>query len=203
MTEIRRRPGGRSARVRDAVHRAVTELSHEQGHERLRIADVAARAGVHPGSIYRRWGTPEALALEVAAARLDVESAVPDTGSLVRDLLTYAVRATESIRSPNGLAFLRATIAAGDSSAETLDRAREVLVRRGGQIEAMLDRARDRGEPSLDPTDVIDGILAPIYLRTIFGIGGIDRDYVRGRVETVVRGAVLRERRAEVEPPEG
>ncbi|WP_448062351.1 TetR-like C-terminal domain-containing protein [Cellulomonas hominis] len=126
---------------------------------------------------------------------------MPDTGSLVRDLLTYAVRATESIRSPNGLAFLRATIAAGDSSDETLDRAREVLVRRGEQIDAMLDRARERGEPSLDSTDVVDGILAPIYLRPIFGIGGIDRDYVRGRVETVVRGAVLRERRAEGEPP--
>ncbi len=199
----RRRPGGRSARVRDSVHRAVTELLAEQGPERLRIADVARRSGVHPASIYRRWGTPQALALEVAAARLDVESPVPDTGSLVRDLLTYAMRATESIRSPDGLAFLRATIAAGDAAGETLDRARDVLIRRGSQFDAMLDRARDRGEPSLDSTDVVDGILAPIYLRTIFGIGGIDRVYLLARVETVVRGAMLRERRSAPVGPEG
>jgi hypothetical protein len=39
----------------------------------------------------------------------------------------------------------------------------------------MLDRARDRGESALDQTDVLDCILAPIYLRTLFGVGGLTK----------------------------
>ena len=39
----------------------------------------------------------------------------------------------------------------------------------------MLDRARDRGEPALDQTDVYDYILAPIYIRTLFGVGGLTK----------------------------
>jgi AcrR family transcriptional regulator len=45
--------GGRSARVRQAVLDATSEALIEHG-PRLRIADVAALAGVHETSIYRR-----------------------------------------------------------------------------------------------------------------------------------------------------
>lgn len=38
----------------------------------------------------------------------------------------------------------------------------------------MLDRARERGEPAPQHTDILDGILAPIYLRTLLNIGGLD-----------------------------
>ncbi|PQM45854.1 hypothetical protein [Mycobacterium talmoniae] len=34
----------------------------------------------------------------------------------------------------------------------------------------MLDRARDRGEPALHYLDVLDCILAPIYLRALIGV---------------------------------
>jgi AcrR family transcriptional regulator len=176
------------------VHRAVAELLAENGHQRLRVSEVARRSGVHPATIYRRWGTAEALALEVAAARLDVDSPVPSTSSLVSDLVTYAARAARSIQGPQGLAFLRATIAAGDAGdTETLRRAEEILVRRGSQLEEMLRRSKERGEPSLSATDVVDGIVAPIYLRTIFGIGGVDRAYLLHLVEAVIRGAVSHE----------
>ena len=156
--------------MRTAVHQAVNDLLAEGGAGRLTVAGVAARAGVNPTSIYRRWGTPEALVLDVEAARLQVNSPVPDTGTLRGDLLAYADSATVDITRPGGLAFLRAVIAAG----ETRDPATPMRAR-GAQIQAMLDRARDRGEPALRTVDVLDGILAPIYLRTLFGIGGLDQ----------------------------
>ncbi len=46
---------------------------------------------------------------------------------------------------------------------------------RGAQIQAMLDRARDRGETALDQTDIYDCILAPIYFRTLFGVGRLTK----------------------------
>lgn len=64
---------------------------------------------------------------------------------------------------------------------------------RGSQLEEMLRRARERGEPTLTATDVVDGIIAPIYLRTIFGIGGVDKGYLLHLVEAVIRGAVSRD----------
>lgn len=158
--------------MRSAVHQAVTDLLAEGGAERLTVAEVAFRAGVNPTSIYRRWGTLEALVLDVEAARLQVNSPAPDTGTLRGDLLAYAAGAARDITRPGGLAFLRAVIAAG----QTRDPTTSAPMRaRGAQIQAMLDRARDRGEPALHSTDVLDGILAPIYLRTLFGIGGLDQ----------------------------
>ena len=53
----RRRPGGRSSRVRAAVLGATLEALVQGGYEALSIAEVAARSGVHESTIYRRWGT--------------------------------------------------------------------------------------------------------------------------------------------------
>ena len=59
-----RRPGGRSARVRRAVLDAALDVLHAHGMEGLAVTDVAARAGVHETSIYRRWGTREHLIVD-------------------------------------------------------------------------------------------------------------------------------------------
>jgi len=48
------RPGGRSARVRSSVLDATVELLEDVGYERLSVEAVAARAGVHKTTVYRR-----------------------------------------------------------------------------------------------------------------------------------------------------
>ena len=94
-TEVRRRTGGRSARVVAAVHDALNELVAQGNPRPVTVAEIAERAGVNPTSIYRRWGTLEALVLDVEAARLQVNSPIPDTGTLRGDLLAYATRAAK------------------------------------------------------------------------------------------------------------
>ena len=44
---VRRRPGGRSARVRAAVLQATVDVLAESGLMGLSIGQVAARAGIH------------------------------------------------------------------------------------------------------------------------------------------------------------
>ena len=182
---VRRRSGGRSARVRSAVLQAADELLGGHDAEQVTIAEVAARAGVNPTSIYRRWGTLEALVLDLEATRLQVNSPIPDTGTLRGDLLAYAANATRDITRPGGLAFLRAVLATRDARSRQAraggragdredDPAWAPVRARGAQLRAMLDRARERGEPAPLHTDVLDGILAPIYLRTLLDIGGLD-----------------------------
>ncbi len=71
MTEatVQPRPGGRSARVRAAVHRAVGELLADEPAEALTIPAIAARAGVHATTVYRRWGSVAQLLADVATSR--------------------------------------------------------------------------------------------------------------------------------------
>ena len=64
-----RRPGGRSARVRSAVLAATLEVLVETGYDGMTVDAVAARAGVHKTTVYRRWPTKAALVAAAAADR--------------------------------------------------------------------------------------------------------------------------------------
>ncbi|OBJ14262.1 hypothetical protein A5622_04325 [Mycobacterium sp. 1245801.1] len=166
--EVRRRPGGRSARVAAAVFDAVDALLVESGPGRFTVTDIARRAGINATSIYRRWGSLEAVILDRESARLDDLSPLPNTGTLRGDLLAYAHTAADDIRKPGRLAFLQALVGASDLDD---DRRMAPLLRRAEQFQDMLNRARDRGESALDYTVVVDCILAPIYLRHLTGRG--------------------------------
>jgi AcrR family transcriptional regulator len=181
-----RRPGGRSARVRSAVHEAVTQLVAERGYGAFAVADVAARAGVADTSVYRRWGTLEALLMDVVVSRLTEHSPVPDTGTLEGDLRSFATGAAADVTGPDGLALLRTVVtalAAGPDGVSARDR---YLAVRSEQLQGMLERARARGEAAPDVLDVLDGILAPIYVRVLFGVVPLTTDYIHGLVDNTL-----------------
>jgi AcrR family transcriptional regulator len=181
-----RRPGGRSARVRAAVHQAVTDLIAERGYGHFTVGDVATRAGVADTSVYRRWGTLEALLTDVAITWLTTTSPIPDTGSLERDLRAYAAGVARDVTGPDGLAVLRLVIAlsaGGDAGARARD---TFLAERGRQLQVMLDRARDRGEHPPDGLEILDHILAPMYIRILFGAGPLTPDYVDTLVDRLL-----------------
>ena len=169
MSEIpRKRPGGRTARTWAAVRQAVQQLLAEEVPEVL-ISEVAERSGVHPTTIYRRWGSAENLVLDVALARVQEESPIPATGDLRADLVAYATRLVAGLTRPGGLVFLTAATAALRQPGGEVSRT-SILNRRADEMRAMLDRA---GQDANDLTfiDIIDGIIAPIYLRVLFGAG--------------------------------
>ncbi len=73
------RPGGRSARVQASVHAAVRDLLVEMSRAEITVPLIAARAGVTPSTIYRRWGDLQELLADVAwsALRPDMERSIP------------------------------------------------------------------------------------------------------------------------------
>ncbi|MET8140618.1 TetR/AcrR family transcriptional regulator [Sphaerisporangium sp. NPDC005288] len=181
-----RRPGGRSARVRTAVHQAVTALIAERGYGNFTVGEIAARAGVADTSVYRRWGTLEALLMDVAITWLTTTSPIPDTGSLEQDLRSYAAGVARDVTGPDGLAVLRLVIAlstAGENGAKARD---EFLAERARQIQGMLDRARERGEHPPETLDILDHLLAPMYIRILFGMGSLTPDYVGTLVDRLL-----------------
>ena len=157
------RPGGRSARVRDAVHDAVVELL-AIGEINAAIPKIAERAGVNPTSVYRRWGSREQLLLDAAVTRLRATSPIPDTGTLRGDLLGWAEGVERAMCDPRGQILLRALVATLGPDKQPI----EYLRARGEDLQATLDRAAARGEDVPTVDDILDFVLAPLYLRVLF-----------------------------------
>jgi AcrR family transcriptional regulator len=163
-----RRPGGRSARVRQAVLDATVATMIERGFDQLNIADIAARAGVHETSIYRRWRTRENLVVDALLANSEQAVPIPDTGSVRDDLMALFQWATARLTSPLGAALLRMAVLAVDHPqmaagravfwTSHLERAR-IIIRRG----------IERGElpEDADPHLVLQALVAPLYMRLL------------------------------------
>ncbi|MBI5320468.1 TetR/AcrR family transcriptional regulator [Bradyrhizobium sp.] len=184
--QMRRRPGGRSARVRAAVHKATMEELTEGGLAGLSIGQVATRAGIHPTSIYRQWRTTEALVLDAALATSALNVPIPDTGSLRDDLTAFLTALDRHVRSPLGRALL-ALSGAGDPGIagardrfwqERLDLAKDIF-----------ERAKVRKEVAqdTDATTAIEFAIAPLYLRAAVMHRPLTRQALVHHVGTVMR----------------
>jgi AcrR family transcriptional regulator len=163
------RPGGRSARNKAAVFEATAALLAERGYEAVTMTDVAQRAGMAATSLYRRWGDVRALIMEVAVEKLMRERPLPDTGSLRGDLLAWARPIAASLASREGSSFFRAVIATTTPAGADGSLRHAAMKRRREQMEMMLERARQRGAKPPDVDELLDHVLAPLYMRALFG----------------------------------
>lgn len=116
------RPGTRAAQTearKRALLDAATTLAAEGGYDAVQMRDVAARAGVALGTLYRHYSSKDQLLLAALAQqartlrdRLDQRPPRGDTpAERVADVLRRASRALE--RQPN---VIRATLTAMSSS---------------------------------------------------------------------------------------
>ncbi len=179
------RIGGRSARIQTEVHKAVASLSRERGRGDLTIPMIAARAGVTPSTIYRRWGDLSELLSDVAVERLRPAADPLDTGSLRGDIQAWAEQYMEEMSSELGQAMLR------DVLATTLD-TRKLSTCLGyttGDLEAIVERAKQRGEPGVDVDSLVDHIVSPITYHVLFGQKALTPDYCRALVERALASA--------------
>jgi AcrR family transcriptional regulator len=72
--------------VSESALRVTLELLDEHGYAGLRVGDVAARAGIGLGALYRRWATKQELVL-AALSNAAAERDVPVTDDPETDLL--------------------------------------------------------------------------------------------------------------------
>lgn len=188
-TDPRRRPGGRSARVRAAVLEATFETLLELGLRGLSVAEVAARAGVHPTSIYRRWGTREALVVDAVLDWIVQQAPIPDTGSLEGDLLAFVRDSAALMTTPQGGTLLRVAVAVADSPAMDQVR-RDYWSRAFAIIGTIFERAAGRGElaAGVDPALAAETLLGPLYVRALMTGEPLDAGFLCGVVGTVLRG---------------
>lgn len=194
MTEsVRKRPGGRSARVRVAVLTATLAELAATGYGALSLEGIARRAGVNKTTLYRRWGSREELVLDAMLERGEQHVPIPDTGSLRGDLLAYG-KAIVASMTPDIEAAARTVASAGGPESKLREigirfwRARYELARE------IVDRAIARAEvpPDTDPHLVIESLLAPIYFRVLMTGERLTADVVEPLVDFIVDGATAR-----------
>ncbi|MFD8104643.1 TetR/AcrR family transcriptional regulator [Nocardia fluminea] len=175
----RKRTGGRSARVREAVLTATVEQVTEHGIEGLTIGDVAARAGVAETTIYRRWGNRMALIAEAITELAAVENPAPDTGALRTDLRVLAEQVSHLISRP-GIARLVGTTIALSGDPEVDAARRRFWNERFEKSSQIITRAIERGElpEHVDPREVLETLSAPLYFRLLVGEKPIDDVFV-------------------------
>ncbi|MFI6764657.1 TetR/AcrR family transcriptional regulator [Streptomyces sp. NPDC050355] len=179
------RPGGRSARVQEAVHSAVRALESEVGRDALTVPLVAQRAGVTPSTIYRRWGDLQELLSDVAVERLRPDTQPGEHGDLAADLTAWAEQFLDEMAAPSGRAYIRDALL-GDPDGSN---AGQCSAYAAEQIETVLARAADRGERAPDTESVIDHVVAPMMYRILFRPGGLEADYARGLVAKLLARA--------------
>ncbi|MFG2824744.1 TetR/AcrR family transcriptional regulator [Kitasatospora sp. NPDC048365] len=154
------RPGGRTARTREAVHAATRELLAESSDGTVEIAEVAARSGVHPATIYRRWRTADGLVIDTVVEELGRRSPIPATGDLRADLHTWTSQLLADVAEPGHLAFFRAMLRAGEQGESSL----AFVEPRVRQLQATLEAS---STTVLTWSDIVELILAPVYVRAL------------------------------------
>jgi AcrR family transcriptional regulator len=173
-----RRPGGRTARVNEAALTAVLDELVESGYASLTFERVAARAGVHRSTLYRRWANKEELVVEALSSQAGREVPTPDTGSLPGDLreLTGAIIAT--ITSPLGEGLLRTLVSDAGRSADLASVGRTFWGRRFALAADIVHRAIQRGEiDDVDPQLFIEMLVAPLFLRLLVTSEAVTNEY--------------------------
>lgn len=187
-SEPRRRTGGRSARVLDAVARAVLEELDATGIENFSIPQVAARAGVSNSSLYRRWPNKAALISFAGSRNSQATIPFPDCGSLRKDLAQALAEVLETFSDPG----MRAVIAMAFSSSDapevkqTLNTFWQLRVE---QQREMFNRAIARGEitPDVDTTEIIERATGPLYFRFFVTRRPITKKFLLELVDAALR----------------
>ncbi|MFC6338325.1 TetR family transcriptional regulator [Pseudomonas sp. CCM 7891] len=173
------RPGGRSARVQESVHRATRELLEEQERASVTVPLIAARAGVTPSTIYRRWGDLSALLADVALARMRPDSEPLNTGSLRGDIRAWAEQYLDEMSSEPGRNMMR--------DVQCSQAPGYCVAILGGQLQIILDRYQDNGEvlPRLD--HLLNLIAAPTVFRILFSNAPLQIEELHELIEVALR----------------
>jgi AcrR family transcriptional regulator len=187
--QVRRRTGGRSARVRDAVLGAALQAMAEHGLGGVTISQIARGAGVHASSIQRRWGTRENVMLDALLTYSKEKLPIPDTGALRGDLVAFGRSIAGYLTTPLGEAVARTMAATDDDPTLGASRAR-FWQSRYDAARVIIDRAVDRAEVAADtdPELALELLVAPLHFRKLLTRQTVDDDFVDHLVDALMRG---------------
>jgi AcrR family transcriptional regulator len=136
MTDLTTRRGRRRDPAVDrAALQATLEILSEQGYSGLRVGDVAARAGIGLGALYRRWSTKRELVI-AAVRQLAADQPPPPPARTPHEDLVAALRSINDALTGPDARMIASLLAEPDTEL--------AAVIREAKIEPVLDALRER-----------------------------------------------------------
>jgi AcrR family transcriptional regulator len=179
----------RDPRADRAILETTRELIAERGIHAFRTEDVAARAGVGKGAIYRRYRSKDELVTAAVAALVREEIEVPDSGSTRGDLLVLMREAVELYRSPLPARLMPKLIGAMAEHPELARAVREgFLAGRRSALSEVLRRGVERGDLRADLELALDVLGGPLFYRLLVTGGPLDEQLAAGVADLILRG---------------
>jgi AcrR family transcriptional regulator len=201
------RPGGRTARTAEAVFAAaIAELS-TRDYADVSVDSIAARAGVHKTTVYRRWGSKGEIIRQALLGAASAHIQVPDTGNVDTDLLLLARAVQAVLSAPQGAAITSALIVGAMTSAEIAGLMERYWAARLGAISVIVDRAIGRGQlpAGTDPAAFMRTMAAPLFYQLLVNrvpVTEHDADLSTAATLAAAKaGVFVQERPADAAPP--
>ncbi|CBL47245.1 Transcriptional regulator [gamma proteobacterium HdN1] len=182
------RPGGRTARTRRAVLDAAARLLAEASPADITCAQIAALAGVNETTIYRKWGTKEALFTD-ALLTLSAEPLVMiDTGSLRTDLIQVVSGVADFLRTPAG--FSLAYMGAAGEDETTGELRKTFWADRFAKAKVIFERAVARGEinSAKHATLAYEALIGTLHFRILAQRSTLEDDIAEQLVDLILCG---------------
>ena len=162
----------------------------EHGYDAVTDTEIARAAGVHPTTVYRRWGGRPQLVAEVVHRMSGQAIAPPDEGSLAADLRVLLREVADLLQRPEGLAVVRGLAALPAHLEEEIAATRRLFWQaRFDAAAAIVHRAVARGElpAGIDPHQVLEFLIAPAYLRALLTGAPLDEEFIDATARRTTR----------------
>ena len=184
----------RSPETREKILKAAYEMLNEVGFMDLTIEGVAARSGVGKPTIYRRWKTKSALAIDAFLEAVTPEIAFPDTGIVKEDFREQMQKIVKLMNSSRG-EVLANVIGCGQADEELIVAFRENwLTPRRKDAKLIFQRGVERGElrEDVDAEVAIDALYSPLFYRLLLKHQPLTEQFVDRLIDVVMNGLIAK-----------
>ena len=169
---------------------AFQEQLISEGFAALRLEHVAADAGVGKATIYRRWPSKEALALDLLMQLVAPHLTIEDVGDTRAELLAAVTNAIRAVTQTPFGPVIRALLSQIAMNPALGDPFRASVVQdRRDEVARVIRRGIRRGELRADADVQIatELLVGPVYFRLMFG-GELSQAFADRVVDAVLRG---------------
>ncbi len=180
----------RSPETRAKILKAAYEMLNEVGFMDLTIEGVAAKAEVGKPTIYRRWKTKAALAMDAFLEAVTPEIVFPDTGKAREDFREQMYKIVRLMNSSRG-EVLANVIGCGQADEELIAAFRDNwLTPRREDAKRIFQRGVDRGElrEGIDAEVAIDALYSPLFYRLLLKHQPLTNKLVDELIDLIIKG---------------
>ncbi|MBP3964169.1 TetR/AcrR family transcriptional regulator [Paenibacillus lignilyticus] len=180
----------RDVKLQQLILSVSYELLLENGYESVTIEKIAETAGVSKATIYKWWPNKAAVVADGFFKAAASQMPVPDTGSVMEDILIHATNLAVFMESKEGN-MIAELIGQGQMNQTLMKVFREYYVKpRRSESAMILTRGINRGElsPNLDVNSSIDLLYGPLFYRLLVSGESFTPDKVRGIILMAFNG---------------